>query len=165
MKGSRELVVALAADQAGLALKSHLASHLRAEGHMVLDLGTFSDDPVDYPDYAEKVAVSVVTGESNFGIAICGTGIGMSIAANKVTGIRAALCSDTLVARRSREHEDANVLALGAWVVTPQRAEEILGVWLASEYEGGRHVARLAKIRSLETRNHGAGPVREQTGA
>jgi ribose 5-phosphate isomerase B len=126
---------------------------MMAKGRDVRDLGTFSEEPVDYPDYAEAVATYVASGESRFGVTICGTGIGMCIAANKIPGIRAALCHDTFGAKKSRQHNDANVLALGAWDVTPQRAEEIVDVWLASPYEGGRHIPRLTKVRLLETQS------------
>ena len=144
--------IAIGADAAGFGLKADLVSYLERAGYEVQDVGTYATDPVHYPDYAEKVARSVAEQSSDFGILICGTGIGMSIAANKVGGVRAALVHDTFGARMSREHNDANVLAFGAWEVTPQRAKEIVSAWLIAGYKGGRHDARLHRIRMLEQR-------------
>ncbi len=142
--------IAVGADWVGFDLKQGLTEHLRALGHGVLDQGTDSAVMNDYPDFAEKVGRAVVAGEAELGIVICGTGIGMSIAANKIKGIRAALCHDAFTAARARGHNDANVLALGAWVVSLPHARELVEVFLGSPYEAGRHEPRLAKIRGLE---------------
>jgi ribose 5-phosphate isomerase B len=142
--------IAVAADAAGRELKDRLAQHLREIGVDVADLGTNGSDPVHYPDFAQTVGDAVVTGECVAGILVCGTGIGMSIAANKIPGIRAALCHDTFGASKSRGHNDANVLALGAWDVTPERAQDIVDVWIGKGYDGGRHDARLEKLEALD---------------
>lgn len=120
----------------------------------MLDEGTHSGASCDYPDYAERVALRVRSGEAERGILICATGVGMAMAANKVAGIRAALCNDLYTARYSRLHNDANVLALGARVVGPGLAEEIVSVWLETSFEGGRHARRVEKLRDIE-KNHG----------
>ena len=142
--------VALAADHAGVALKrdvKHLLTDLHAE---VEDFGTDSDASVDYPDYAERVARAVAAGKADVGILICGTGIGMAMAANKVAGIRAAPVTDVETARLSREHNDANVLAIGARTTPIDRAMAIVRVFLDTEFAGGRHQRRLDKIAALE---------------
>src|SRR5690606_13085807 len=137
--------VAFGCDQAGFGLKEAVISTLKRLGAEVIDFGTYSLDSVDYPDFGERVATAVASGEADLGIVICGTGIGISIAANKVPGVRAALCHDTYSARMSRAHNDANVLALGARVVGPGLAEEIVTAWLAEPFEGGRHAQRVEK--------------------
>lgn len=142
--------VALGCDHAGFDLKEVVASTLRRLGAEVLDLGTDSRDSVDYPDYGERVGRAVASGEADFGVALCGTGIGISIAANKVPGVRAALCYDVYSARMSRAHNDANVLALGARVVGPGLAEAIVEAWLTAGFEGGRHATRVAKLDRLD---------------
>ncbi|MCL6430774.1 MAG: ribose 5-phosphate isomerase B [Anaerolineae bacterium] len=144
--------VAIACDHAGVTLKQHLIGLLRARGHEVLDLGTHGPESVDYPDYALKVAEEVSAGRASTGILICGTGIGMSLAANKVPGIRAAVATDPYVARMARAHNDANVLCLGARVIGEGLAEEIVDTWLATGAEGGRHALRVEKIRRIEQR-------------
>jgi ribose 5-phosphate isomerase B len=149
--------IALGADHAGFALKEGLKSWLTDRGHLVLDCGTFSPEPVDYPDFAGRVAEAVVSGLAGRGVLVCGTGIGMAIAANKVPGIRAAVCADADTARTSREHNDANVLALGARLVGHERALEVVEAWLGAEFSGGRHVRRLEKIAALE---HGGAAAR-----
>ncbi len=139
--------IIVGSDQMGYPLKQAVVRYLENFGIEVMDVGTFSGDQmVDYPDFAQLVAQQVTAGAGDSGVAICGTGIGMSIAANKVAGIRAALCHDTYTAHQARAHNDANVLCMGAWVVTPQRVAGILEEWLATKYEGGRHQARVAKL-------------------
>lgn len=142
--------VAIGADWVGFELKSELIPCLSELGHELVDMGAASTQANDYPDYAEKVAQAVASGAVERGILICGTGIGMSIAANKVRGVRAALCHDAFTAARSREHNDANVLALGAWVVSLPHAKELVELWLTTPYQAGRHISRLEKIRRLE---------------
>lgn len=146
------LTVALASDHAGVALKAELVAELKRLGHTALDLGPATTDSVDYPDYAEKVT-GVVTGrEAELGVLICGTGTGMSITANKVHGIRAALCRSEFEARMARGHNDANVLCLGQRVTGGGLAIEILKAFLATSFEGGRHAARVEKIRQVEAK-------------
>lgn len=143
--------VAIGADHAGYALKETLATYMRERGIEVIDFGTHGPDPVDYPDYARVVAEAVARGEADFGVLICGTGVGMAITANKVAGIRAAAVSDVYSARMSRAHNDANILCMGGRVVGPGLAIEILETWLRTPFEGGRHARRVEKIRALET--------------
>ncbi len=138
--------IAIASDHAGYALKERLALFLRECGHQVQDIGTHSPESVDYPDYAAQVAGLVKDGRAERGILICGTGTGMGIAANRVPGIRAAVCHDTTTARLARQHNDANILALGARIIGEEVARDCIAVFLASQYEGGRHARRLAKI-------------------
>jgi ribose 5-phosphate isomerase B len=145
--------LAIGADWVGIDLKQGLVDHLRSSGHEVMDVGAFSSEMNDYPDFAEIVGKAVIAGEADLGIVICGTGIGMSIASNKVQGIRAALCHNAFTVGLSREHNDANVLALGAWVVSLPHACELVDIWLNTEYEGGRHVSRLQKIEILDKRS------------
>ena len=142
--------IALGADHAGYPLKEDLKVFLRDEGHEVLDMGTDSTDPVDYPRFVVAAARAVVSGEAERAIVLGGSGQGEQIAANKVIGIRAALCNDLYVARLSRAHNDANVLAIGARVLAPTYAREIVRVWLATGFEGGRHVPRLEQIAEIE---------------
>ena len=146
------LVIALGADHAGWELKEALKVWLIESGHQILDFGTHSPDSVDYPDYALEVAESVASGKAERGLLVCGTGIGMAMTANKVPGIRAALCSDPFMARMSREHNDANVLALGGRLMDGELGLEILQMWLGTEFAGGRHERRLAKIAQIESR-------------
>lgn len=138
--------IVLAADHGGYDLKEILKQELEQAGHQMVDVGCFSTTSVDYPDYAEKAVERVLAGDCQRGILICGTGIGMAIAANRHRGIRAANCSDAYTARMSREHNDANVLCLGARVLETKAAEEIVRVWLETEFAGGRHALRLAKF-------------------
>ncbi len=142
--------IAIGSDHAGVALKEELKAQLTPEGHIFVDMGTDSTASVDYPDFAAKVAAAVVSGEVDCGILVCGTGIGMSMSANKVRGIRCSLCFDQFTARMSREHNDANVLALGARVTGPGLAVEIARTWLATAFAGGRHQRRVEKIMALE---------------
>ncbi len=142
--------VAIGADHAGFALKRHLVDTLGELGHAVEDLGTHSTEPVDYPPICAAVAVAVVTQRVDRGIVLGGSGQGEQMAANKVRGARAALCNDLYTARLSREHNDANVLAMGGRVVAQGLADEILTVWLTTEFHGGRHQRRLDQIADLE---------------
>ena len=142
--------VAIGADHAGFAVKEELKAVVRALGHTVADKGPSSDASVDYPDYAAEVARAVAKGEADRGVLICGTGIGMSIAANKVPGVRAALVNDEKTAELSRQHNDANVFCAGARTLPLPRIAEILKVWLSTPFEGGRHQRRLDKIAGLE---------------
>lgn len=142
--------IALGADHGGYILKDEISKFLQGEGYEVVDFGTNSGDSCDYADYSLKVSQSVVNKECKYGILVCGTGIGISIAANKVPGIRAALCSDTFSAHATREHNDANILALGARVVGTGLALDIVKTFLNAEFEGDRHVGRIEKITAIE---------------
>jgi ribose 5-phosphate isomerase B len=142
--------IAIATDHAGFTTKEALKHFLEAQGHVVKDYGTFNQESCDYPDYAQAVAEGVAQGREEKGVLVCGAGIGMSVAANKVPGIRAALCHDLYTARMSREHNDANVLVLPARIVAEPLAEEILKVFFSTSFEGGRHANRLKKIEALE---------------
>lgn len=146
-------VVAIAADHGGFALKQQLKEYLADWGYKVLDLGTSSAEAVDYPDFAEAVGNAVAQGQAWLGVVLDSAGIGSSIAANKVPGVRAALCYDRATARNSREHNDANVLTLGARLISPEDAREIVALWLATPFAGGRHQRRVDKIRSIEERS------------
>jgi ribose 5-phosphate isomerase B len=145
--------VAIGADHGGFELKEQLKEHLRDWGYKVLDLGTNSAEAVDYPDFAEAVGKAVAGGEAWLGIVLDSAGIGSAIAANKVPGVRAALCYDRATARNSREHNDANVLTLGAKLISPENAREIVALWLATPFAGGRHQRRVDKIRGIEERS------------
>jgi ribose 5-phosphate isomerase B len=144
------LSVALGADHAGWELKEALKAWLMDAGCQVLDFGTHGPDSVDYPDYALQVAEAVTVGKVERGVLVCGTGIGMTIAANKVPGIRAALCGDVFTARMSREHNDANVLALAGRLTGRETGLEILRAWLDTPFAGGRHARRVDKIGEME---------------
>jgi ribose 5-phosphate isomerase B len=143
--------IALGCDHRGLNLKQTIISIINEMGHSYDDFGCYDINPVDYPDIAQIVAEAVKEGKFSCGILICSTGIGMSIAANKVKGIRAALCHDPFTARRARQHNDASVLCLGEEVVGKDLAEEIVKVFLDTEFEGGRHTRRLEKITAIES--------------
>jgi ribose 5-phosphate isomerase B len=138
--------IALGADHGGYELKETVKQRLLQTGHEVVDVGCFSTESVDYPDFAEKAVENILNGECRQGILICGTGIGMSIAANRHRRIRAANCSDVFSTKMSREHNDANVLCLGARILDTENALEIVTVWLAAEFAGGRHQRRIAKF-------------------
>jgi ribose 5-phosphate isomerase B len=142
--------IAIGSDHAGFPLKQDLAAFLRDEGHEVLDMGTDSTEPVDYPRFCASAARAVAAGDAERAIVLGGSGQGEQITANKVRGIRAALCHDLYLARLSREHNDANVLAMGARVIAPTYAREIVSVWLATPFEGGRHVPRIEQIAVIE---------------
>lgn len=141
-----EKIVAVASDHAGFALKSLLADDLRALGYEVLDLGTDSVDSVDYPDFGRALGAAIAAGRAGRGVVVCGTGIGISIAANRNPKVRAALCHDTTSARLCREHNDANVLALGARLVGEEVARDCLRTFLATPFAGGRHQRRVDKL-------------------
>lgn len=143
-------MIAIGSDHAGFALKQKLMTYLNASGNEFKDFGCFDENSVDYPLIAGEVAKSVSDGECEKGILICGTGIGMSIAANKVNGVRAALCSDEFSAKYTRLHNNANVLCLGARVIGEGLAQDITEIFLNTEYEGGRHEKRLDFIKELE---------------
>lgn len=147
--------VAIGSDHAGYELKCHLVGELERLGHTVIDLGTDSTEPVDYPPICAAVGQAVTGGEADRGIILGGSGQGEQIAANKVHGIRAALCNDLYTAQLSRRHNDANVLAMGGRIVAPGLASAIVELWLAEAYEGGRHDARLAQITDIERRQAG----------
>ena len=142
--------IAIGADHGGFELKEKARQYLATKGCEVEDLGTYSAESVDYPDFARKVAERVAAHHVDFGVVICGTGLGVAMTANKVRGIRAAPCNDTLAARFARSHNNANVLTLGGRIVDPATAEKILDVWLATPFEGGRHQRRVDKITAVE---------------
>jgi ribose 5-phosphate isomerase B len=146
----REKMLVVGSDHAGFKLKEYAKSLLEETGYRVEDVGTYDETPVDYPDYAEKVALAVLRGRDRKGILSCGTGIGASIAANKIPGIRAALVYTVEEARLSREHNNANLLVLGGWGYKKSEVAKILGTWLRSRFRGGRHLRRIRKIARLE---------------
>jgi ribose 5-phosphate isomerase B len=138
--------IALASDHAGFQLKELVKSHLSSHGLQSVDLGTDSEESVDYPNFAHKLAEFLMKGEADLGVLVCGTGLGMSMAANRHPGIRAALCHDHFTASASRRHNDANVLVMGGRVIGPDLAKEIVDTWLDTPFEGGRHLARVERI-------------------
>ena len=138
--------ISIASDHGGFALKQEIAEYLRQQGHEVLDCGCHSTESCDYPDFGAAAAKAVASGECERGVVICSTGIGISIAANKVPGIRCALCGDIYSAEMARRHNNANVLAMGAHLTAPVLAKKILDVFLSTEFEGGRHQRRIDKI-------------------
>ncbi|MDF2883648.1 MAG: rpiB [Clostridiaceae bacterium] len=142
--------IALGSDHAGLPLKNEIISHLKEKGIELMDFGTYTEESTDYPDYALKVSEEVANKRYDYGILVCGTGIGISIAANKVPGIRAALCSDTFSAHACREHNNANILAMGQRVVGPGLAIDIVDTFLNAKFQGGRHENRINKITEIE---------------
>ena len=142
--------IIIGSDHRGFGLKRAVAAQLSELGHQYVDVGCTSTNAVDYPDVAKMVAQGVAVGEADYGVLICGTGIGMSIAANKVPGIRAALCSDPISARTARQHNDANVLCMGGAMIGEWLAREITTAYLSADFEGGRHSQRVAKIHELE---------------
>ncbi|MCZ6574239.1 MAG: ribose 5-phosphate isomerase B [Planctomycetota bacterium] len=143
--------IAIASDHAAVEMRTTLAQHLREAGHDVTDLGCPDEQSVDYPQYAEAVARAVSGGAAERGVALCGTGIGMSMAANKVPGVRAALVCDPFTTRMSREHNDANVLCMGARVIETETAWQLLQLWLETEFAGDRHARRVEQINQLDT--------------
>ena len=142
--------IAVGSDHGGVELKEEIKKYLAQEGYEVKDFGTNSNESCDYPDYAIPVAEAVVEKEFDFGILVCGTGIGIGIAANKIPGVRAALCSDTFSAHATREHNDANILTIGQRIVGPGLALDIVKTFLNTKFEGGRHQNRINKITELE---------------
>ena len=143
-------MIAIACDHGGYALKESVKKHLAEKGLACKDFGTYSLDSCDYADYAAPAAQAVASGECDRGIVICTTGIGVSITANKIAGIRCALCGDSFSARMTRLHNNTNMLALGAGIIGENLAFEIIDVWLSTEFEGGRHQRRIDKIAALE---------------
>src|SRR5438477_5518516 len=145
--------IAIGADHAGFDLKQIIAAYLRHLGHEVIDKGTDSDAPVDYPDFAEAVSIVVRDGQAERGVLICGSGVGASVAANKIPGIRAGLCHDTYSARQGVEHDDMNMLVLGSRIIGGELAHDLVKIFLAAAFSGeARHLRRLKKIRDLEAR-------------
>jgi RpiB/LacA/LacB family sugar-phosphate isomerase len=145
--------IVVGSDHAGFDLKQQTADILRKDGHDVIDVGTDTNAPVDYPDFAEAVASAVRDGRAERGVLICGSGVGASVAANKLPGIRAAICHDTYSAHQGVEHDDMNVLVLGGRIVGPALAHDLVRAYIAARYTGeARHARRLAKITALETR-------------
>lgn len=142
--------IAIGNDHVAVELKNHIKKYVEAKGYEVVNYGTDSTESCDYPVYGEKVARVVASGECDLGIIICGTGIGISLAANKVKGIRAAVCSEPYSARLTRQHNNANIIAFGARVVGPAMAEMIVDEFLDAEYEGGRHQRRVDLIMNIE---------------
>jgi ribose 5-phosphate isomerase B len=145
------MLIAIGSDHGGFRLKEDIKQYLEERKISFRDLGTYSADSVDYPDISRSVAQAVVGGECDRGIIICGTGIGVNIAANKIKGVRAALCHDTFSAQMSREHNDANILTMGERVIGPGLALAIVEKWLGTEFAGGRHARRVGKIMELES--------------
>ena len=146
--------IAIGSDHAGFKLKESVKEFLKSLDVETEDFGTHSEESVDYPDFAIPVAEAVAKMEFDFGILICGTGIGMSITANKVKGIKAALCNDLFTAHYSKEHNNANILCMGGRIVGEGLANEIVKTWVASKFQGGRHERRVKKIEEYETKTH-----------
>lgn len=142
--------IAVACDHGGLRLKNVLIEDMKKKGYEVIDFGTYTDDSCDYPDYASKAAKAVANKECDRGVVVCGTGIGVSITANKVDGIRCALVHDVFSAKATRTHNDTNMLAMGQRVIGEGLALEVLNAWLTTDYEGGRHDLRIQKMMALE---------------
>ena len=153
---AKRMRVALGSDHHGVALKASLIEALEAEGHEPVDMGPNSDEAVDYPDFAAKVAQAVGSGDADRGVLICGSGVGMAITANKFDGVRAVNAHDVLEAEMSRRHNDANLIALAASRISPEQAQEILSTFLSTEFEGGRHERRVEEIAAIETRRSNA---------
>ena len=142
--------IAIGCDHGAFALKNKVIEHLEKQGHEVRDFGTYSTESCDYPDFAAAAARAVASGECQRGIVLCTTGIGVSMAANKVGGVRCALCTDCLQAEMTRRHNDANVLALGAGITGPNLAKRMVEIFLSTEFEGGRHARRVALVDSIQ---------------
>lgn len=142
--------VAVGCDHGGFVLKDAVISTLEELGAQVVDMGTYSTESVDYPVYGKKVADAVANGECDLGVVMCGTGIGISIAANKVKGIRAAVVTDEFMAEMTRRHNNANIIALGGRVITPEKAKSLVKAWYKAEFEGGRHQKRIDMITQIE---------------
>jgi len=149
-----KIKIALGADHAGFPLKEKVREYLEDRGLEVEDHGPQSTERVDYPDSAEKVATRVAAKQADYGVLVCGTGLGMAMAANKIPGIRAATCNDTLSAFFARSHNDANVLALGGRLVDAATAQKIVDTWLSTPFEGGRHARRVEKIARIDLDHH-----------
>jgi len=142
--------IAIGSDHRGFRLKQTLMQHIAAAGHVVVDFGCYDENAVDFTDVAIPLSQAVTGGEEDRGLLICSNGVGMTVCANKVKGIRAALCHDTFAARRARQHTDANVLCLGSWCIGEGVAREVVDAFLTAEFEGGRHSRRLEKVQALE---------------
>lgn len=143
--------IAIGNDHAAVELKFHLMEHLKKQGHEVVNFGTDTDESCDYPDYAVTVGNAVVSGECEKGILVCGTGIGIGIAANKLKGVRCATCADPVMAKLTREHNDTNIVAIGARIVGPAVAEAIVDAFINTKFEGGeRHMRRIQKIMNIQ---------------
>lgn len=142
--------ISIGSDHGAFAMKEHLKQYLTEQGHQVVDCGTYSTDSCDYADFAKAAAQLVASGDCDRGIVMCTTGVGISIAANKVRGIRCALCSEPYSAEMTRRHNDANMLAMGGALIGPNMAERIVDVFLGTEFEGGRHARRVGKIMAIE---------------
>ena len=152
--------IVIGSDHAGFALKNSVGDLLRSLGHQVLDVGAFNENPSDYPDFAEAVGRAVLDGRAVRGVLICGSGVGASVAANKLTGIRAAVCHDTYSAHQGVEHDDMNVLVLGSRVIGVKLAEDLVKSYLGAKFTNEeRHVRRLAKIKALEAKSAAAGRI------
>jgi RpiB/LacA/LacB family sugar-phosphate isomerase len=148
--------IVIGSDHAGFELKGVLATHLRNAGHEIIDVGTHGTAPVDYPDFAEAVGSTIKEGRAERGVLVCGSGVGASVAANKVHGIRAGLCHDHYSAHQGVEHDDMNVLVLGARVIGSAPAQELVSAFIAAEFSNElRHLRRLNKVRALEARSEG----------
>ena len=148
--------IAVASDHAGYHRKTEIAQALRDAGYEVIDLGTDSTDPVDYPDYAEKIGLAVVEGRADRGVLVCGSGVGACVAANKIPGVRAGLCHDTYSAHQGVEHDDVNILVLGGRVIGSELAKELVRTFAAARFSGeARHVRRLEKVQQIEARYAG----------
>lgn len=154
--------IAIGSDHIGLALKTFLIEKLEKQGHNLLDLGAVSQERTDYPIYAEKVAYAVKQNVADVGILICGTGVGISIAANKISGIRCALCSDELTTLMCREHNNCNIIAFGANIISSEKAISLATLWLNTPYDGGRHQKRLDMMEMLEKTGSYCGLVTER---
>ncbi len=156
--------IAIGSDHAGFDLKTDIIALLKEMGFECVDFGTNGPQSVDYPDFGEMVSITVSKGEIDRGILICGTGIGMSIVANKFPNIRASLCNDLFTAKMSRLHNDANILVIGGRIVGKDLAREIVRVWLTTEFEGGRHLMRLEKIKRIEGKIGGSEGSKDLSG-
>ena len=156
------MLIAIGSDHAGFELKTVLVEHLKQRGHGVMDVGTHNKEPVDYPDIAEALAEAVLAGDAERGILICGSGVGASVAANKIPGIRAGVCHDTYSAHQGVEHDDINVLVVGSRVIGSELAREIVETFLGAVFSGeARHIRRVNKIKSIEHRYMPCGPQRK----
>jgi ribose 5-phosphate isomerase B len=149
------VIIAVGSDHAGLELKDQLGKYLADKGYQVQDLGTYTSESVDYPDYGEKVGSVVAAGEAELGICVCGTGIGISIAANKVCGIRAAVVHDVTSARLAKAHNNANVVCFGERMITFEVSRQAIDAFLESSFEGGRHIKRIEKLNNLDKLREG----------
>ena len=144
--------IAIASDHAGFTLKKSIKDHLSLSDYIVTDFGTYDETSVDYPDFGEKVAIEIAKKRYDRGILVCGSGIGMSIVANRFSGVRAALCVTVEMAKLARKHNDSNVLTLGARLLTVEESLQIVNVWLNTVFEGGRHLRRINKIDTLKSK-------------